>query len=284
MHQNGTLNKSEPISDEGFKIYVHNPDDPIVTIGGANMIVRVPQDSIRIPASDFIIPFNDFFNFMAGNSGLPDITVEASVTIGGFIDSILVTTFPVPAPAEAIFPGLDTGGVETPKFVDFLDSIPNVQFYVVGDQLDNTVGNYWFGNDTFPLSKDIEWTKMYMHQNGTLNKSEPISDEGFKIYVHNPDDPIVTIGGANMIVRVPQDSINSQGQMDLAHPAFAPYTMNRPGVVSFTSPAITEANGYVGDSLCIIRPVLEMCKAGPLILISLSAYSMCILMDENYSL
>jgi len=224
--------------------------------GGGVMIDSVSLitlDSIRIPAADFIIPFNDFFNFMAGNSGLPNIAVEIQISIGGIPLPPVDTVFPVPAPTVAIFPGLDTSGVETPEFVDFLDSIPNVQFYVVGDQLDNTVGNYWMGRDSFPLIDDIKWTKMYMHQNGTLNKSKPTSDEGYKIYVHDPDeDPVLTIGGANMIVRVPQDTINSQGQMNLANPAFDKYTMNRKGVISFTGPPITEANGYPGDSLCII--------------------------------
>ena len=190
---------------------------------------------------------------MAGNSGLPDISIEIGVTIGT-AGLVMDTVFPIPAPDSALFPGLDTGNIETPKFVDFADPVvvPPVQFYVVGDGLDNTVGNYWFSSDSFPLVDSILWTKMYLHQDGSFNESSPATDEGFGIYVHDPDDPILTTGGANMIVRTPQDDRNSQGPMNLADPLFAPYTMDRQGVISFTGTSITEANGYPGDSMCII--------------------------------
>ncbi len=199
-------------------------------------------DSIRVPAKDYLIPFEDFINFLSGYAGLPPIDVEISLNGG-----IISMTFAIPANPNSLLPGLDNVEIKPPKDKDFSDFTiaPPYRFYVVGDGMDNTVGNYWFSSDSFPLINDIQWTKMYMHQNNTLNYTAPSTDEGYQIYVHDPDDPILTTGGANMIVRTPQDDKNSQGQMDLASPLYAEYTMDRQGVVSFTSAAIA-------DSLCII--------------------------------
>ena len=200
-------------------------------------------DSIRIPSRDYTILFEDFINYLAGSAPLPPIWVEIRVC-GGVPTEM---EFEIPAGANSLLPGLANQEIKPPKDKNFSDPniAPPVRFYVVGDGLDNTVGNYWFEADSFPLINDIKWTKTYMHQDGSLNFTKPVMDEGFKIYVHDPDDPILTTGGANMIVRTPQDDRNSQGQMNLADPAFAPYTMDRPGVISFTGAPIQ-------DSLCII--------------------------------
>jgi hypothetical protein len=221
-------------------------------------------DSLRIPSQDYIIKFKDFINYIAGFSGLPEIKIEASFCHTGVPTTM---TFPIPA-GNPLIPGLDAGEeVLPPKDKNFAnpDSVAPVRFYVVGDGLDNTVGNYWFEADSFPLVNDIQWSQMYLHQNGDLDFSAPSEDEGYKIYVHDPDDPVITTGGANMIVRTPQDDRNSQGQMDLSDPNFAPYSMERPGVIQFTSVPITETNGYIGDSLCIIGfPVFTLfAKSNP---------------------
>ena len=203
-------------------------------------------DSLLIPAVDYTIPFEDFINFLSGYSDLPPITILASICQGTIVDTM---SFAIPKNPNSLLPGLANTKILPPKDKDFSDPAiaPPVQFYVVGDGLTNTVGNYWFKADSFPLVENIKWTKTYMHQDGSLNFSAPAAgvDEGFKIYVHDPDDPILTTGGANMIVRTPQDDRNSQGQMNLADPNFAPYTMDRTGVISFTGAPIQ-------DSLCII--------------------------------
>ncbi|HIO68320.1 MAG TPA: CocE/NonD family hydrolase [Flavobacteriales bacterium] len=200
-------------------------------------------ESLRIPAEDYNIPFEDFINFLSGYSALPPIKIE--IILCGGVPTIM--SFDIPANPNSLLPGLANTKIEAPTDKNFADPViaPPVQFYVVGDGLDNTVGNYWFAADSFPLINDIQWTKTYMHQDGLLNFSKPVTDEGFSIYVHDPDDPILTAGGANMIVRTPQDDKNSQGQMNLADPLYAPTTMNRTGVISFTGAAIQ-------DSLCII--------------------------------
>jgi hypothetical protein len=46
-------------------------------------------------------------------------------------------------------------------------------------------------------------------------------DEGYSVYVHDPDNPIITVGGGNMIEQTPQGDQRAQGQMNLADPNFA---------------------------------------------------------------
>ena len=208
-------------------------------------------DSIRIPAEDYIVPFADFINFLSGFAALPPMVIEVELCKQG-VPTLM--TFEIPANSNSLLEGLDNAEIKPPKDKNYADPniSPPVQFYVVGDGLDNTVGNYWFEADSFPLVNDIQWTKTYMHQDGSLNFTKPISDEGFKIYVHDPDDPVLTTGGANMIVRTPQDDRNSQGQMNLADPNFAPYTMNRTGVVSFTGEPIQDSLSIIGFPVATI--------------------------------
>jgi len=175
-------------------------------------------------------------------------------------------TIDVPPLNEPVIKELD--GKEISAAVDSIDfsKVANFRFYVIGpiedgysyyDNLgvlrnNDTLGNYWYYSDTFPIVNNINWKTMYMHQNGTLNYSAPAEDEGFTMYVHDPDDQVYTLGGANMIVKLPdgyhstvQNSSNSQGQINLADPRWKHRTMDRNGVVSFE---YTVAQ----DSLCII--------------------------------
>jgi predicted acyl esterase len=49
---------------------------------------------------------------------------------------------------------------------------------------------------------------MYMHADGSFTNSAPTTDEGYRVYVHDPNDPILTVGGSNMIVRSPDGNKN----------------------------------------------------------------------------
>ena len=115
----------------------------------------------------------------------------------------------VPKSGVPLIAGLDTGAIPGVPRVDFMNDIPNVRFYVEGPNRDGIaenahVGNYWFKSDTFPIvSPYITNKKMYMHNNGTLDYTAPSTDEGYKIYVHDPNDPILTIGGENMVENLP---------------------------------------------------------------------------------
>jgi hypothetical protein len=93
---------------------------------------------------------------------------------------------------------------------------------------------------------------MYLHQNGTFNNSAPVQDEGYKVYVTDPDDPILTVGGSNMIVRSPDGTRNSQSQMELTDPTNAPYTMDREGVIQFNSDVIADSFTIIGLPVCTL--------------------------------
>ncbi len=207
-----------------------------------------PLLEIQIPSENFDISFEEMLSFMNGAGGLKDFPIIVRETI--FNGTVYDGPITIPALGTPLIDGLDGQPIQPIPNVDFKNDIPNVRFYVVGPNGDgepanDNVGNYWFSSDSFPLLDNIAWTKKYMHQNGTLNNTAPVTDEGYSIYVHDPDDPIRTIGGANMIVKDPQGDRDSQGQMELTNPLYAPYSLNRPGIVSFET-------GPIQDSLCII--------------------------------
>ena len=85
-----------------------------------------------------------------------------------------------------------------------------------------------------------------------MNFNAPAKDEGMSLYVHDPDDPVKTCGGGNMLINVPDGSRDSDGSMNLNNPEWAYMTMNHKGVLQFESDEVLESNGYPGDSLCII--------------------------------
>jgi len=226
-------------------------------LGKPKFILHESQDwqplgnllEIRLPANNFTISFEKMLGFINGAVGLDNFPIEVRETI---FNTTIYDNPPIsiPATGNPLIAGLDGQPIQPIPNIDFKNDIPNVRFYVVGPNGDgkpanDNVGNYWFGSDSFPLINDIWWTKKYLHQNGTLNETAPNVDEGYKIYVHDPDDPVRSIGGANMIVKDPQGDRDSQGQMDLSNPLYAPYSLNRPGVISFTGETIQ-------DSLCVI--------------------------------
>lgn len=211
---------------------------------------------IRIPSEDYKIPFEKLFNYLNGSQGLTGMKVELKDNLTSLVIPI---TIDVPASGQPMLSGLDSQnvtGINPPDFYNEWE-VPPVRFYVAGpnDSLygNETKGNYWFSYHKFPVNELTNKKLLFLHKNGTADFSMPTSDEGFAVYTDDPDDPVKTVGGANMIVKNPNgDGRNSQGQMNLADPELAPYTMNRPGVVQFTTAEINEANGFPGDSLCIM--------------------------------
>ncbi|MEE9461602.1 MAG: CocE/NonD family hydrolase [Bacteroidales bacterium] len=75
---------------------------------------------------------------------------------------------------------------------------------------------------------------------------KPGSVGGSSNYVHDPENPVLTVGGANMITLTPTGDRKSQGQMNLADPLLAPYTMTRNDVLSFESNALTDTFSIIG--------------------------------------
>ncbi|MFM7757815.1 MAG: CocE/NonD family hydrolase, partial [Crocinitomicaceae bacterium] len=61
---------------------------------------------------------------------------------------------------------------------------------------------------------------------------------------HDPDDPIKSIGGANMIVRTPDGLRDSQGQFNLVE--WTEHTLDRPGVLQFETEALADTLSIAG--------------------------------------
>ncbi|HRI27961.1 MAG TPA: CocE/NonD family hydrolase [Chitinophagales bacterium] len=204
------------------------------------------QLEVRVPASEYRIDFPTFFNFINASGPLNAVPVEIKLPTGQI--TIAVT---IPTLEEPLISGLDGQSLSGVPVQDF-PNLPAVRFYVVGPVNDGVpenenVGNYWRGSEEFPPAQEVQPQKMYLHQNGTLNWAAPTTDEGTRLYVHDPDDPIATIGGANMIVRTPQDDRDSQGQFNLADTQYASYTMDREGVIKFTSEPVQDSLAIMGN-------------------------------------
>jgi predicted acyl esterase len=202
--------------------------------------------SIQVPSQDYTMKFEDLINLLLGSSGVNAIKIKI------FVNQTALTEIEVDLPAFGAPLLPEFSGTQLTQAVDSIDyeNVPDVRFYVVGPVNDgvaeNTgMGNYWFGSDTFPINNQVNFTDFYLHQNGVINTSAPTFDEGYKTYVHDPNDPIKAIGGANMIVRTPQGDRDSQGQFNLADPRYAPYGFDRTGIIHYET-------SVVEDSLCII--------------------------------
>jgi predicted acyl esterase len=228
-----------------------NIGEPRVRIPASQMWQTVSSAlgpiQVRVPASEYRIDFLDFFNFINGAGGLDAVPVELVLPTGGNI----TLNVAIPTLDEPLIGGLDGLELNGIPIQDF-PNLPAVRFYVIGPVDDgvpenDNVGNYWRGSETFPPTEGIENRKMFLHQNGTVDWTPPTTDEGVKLFVHDPDDPILTIGGANMIVRTPQDDRDSQGQLDLADPRYAPYSMDREGVVNFISQPVQDSLAIIGN-------------------------------------
>jgi predicted acyl esterase len=210
---------------------------------------------IRVPAEEVRLPYTQLIGVLTGVEPLTGLKAELVYTSPLGSGSIPIDLPDIPL--SNVIPGLNAEAIQPIPYRDFADpnEIANVRMYIVGPNDDTepqnvNLSNYWLPADTFPLPEGRPWDAIqrevfYMHQNGTLDNNAPTTDEGWKMYVHDPDDPIRTIGGANMIVKTPDGERNAQGQFNLKDPRYEPYTMNRPGVISFES-------APVEDSLCII--------------------------------
>ena len=198
--------------------------------------------SVRIPAEDYILPYSEFIAYLCGLQELPNVPIEIN-----YNGTIITNIYNAPLIEDPI---LNISEPPPSNTEGYFQDIANVRFYVPGpidDEVpeNSNLGNYWYESDSFPFYNNITYTNFYLQNNQYLSQFPPEFEEGTTSFTHDPNNPVLTVGGANMTVKTPDNSRNSQGQMNLAHPDFVNYTMNHEGVVKFTSETIA-------DSLCII--------------------------------
>ena len=207
---------------------------------------------VRVPSKDYIIPFVKMMNFLAGQGGLDSMPVEARIGAAHVQLSESVPTL------GAVLGGISGGAVLGVPYKNFT-TVPNVRYYVAGPDSaadaaagypnNFKAGNYWSSCDRFPPTDHIQWKRMYLHQNGGFNFSPPVTDEGYGMYVCDPDYPILTVGGSNMIDHSPDGTRTTQGQMLMSDSTNAPYTMNREGVIQFNSDIFQDSFSIAGFPL-----------------------------------
>jgi predicted acyl esterase len=230
---------------------IANIGEPIIRIPEATEFQQLyPLLAIRFPTEDFDMEISELLNFLIAKDGLDGLPLEIKI---GNLPPFSIT-LDVPQLGEPLidFDGTTLGGqlVGIPE-MDF-ETVPNVRYYVIGPDyrgdgtdLNGDVGNIWMAADSFPIA-DVDYTPLYLHTNGTASFKAPQTDEGYSIFVHDPENPVRSIGGANMIVKTPQGDRDSQGQFNLADERYASYTMDREGVVKYTSEALSEPMTMIG--------------------------------------
>ncbi len=200
---------------------------------------------IRLPASEYTMKHVDLVNFLGGADGLKGIPVELRL-----LKNIPIK-FDLDLPKmPPLIEGFSTDKLDKLEIANFPE-VPAVRFYVIGpghdlDPENIGVGNYWFSADTFPIVEDIHWESLYLRGGQRLSPRPPSTDEGYGIYVHDPDNPVMTVGGANMLAITPQGDRDSQGQMKLNDPLFSSYTLEREGIIKFETAELTDTISIIG--------------------------------------
>lgn len=109
---------------------------------------------------------------------------------------------------------------------------PAVTYYVMGDVLDPTApGNEWRTASHWP-PVNAAMTHFYLHSDRTLSTTEPAAEKAFLTYRYNPNDPVPTLGGLQLIPPAgPTDHSTIEG---------------RPDVLTFTSDPLSEPMEVTG--------------------------------------
>ena len=218
--------------------------EPKVLIPESNDWQNLGANDVRVPSEDYYINYSDFLNFLSGHTDLAAMPTE--IRQGSLV---IPYSLDIPADSTNQTPGQAPLNKPASPLVDYTE-IPNVRYYVpgpVGDGVsqNTNVGNYWASSDVFPLATGVTEKTLYLHSNGTLDSIAPSAFESELTYSHNPDTPVITVGGGNLAVPTPQLDRVSAGPMNYADPNFASYTMDRADVLQFES-------GFIEDSLTIV--------------------------------
>ncbi len=96
-----------------------------------------------------------------------------------------------------------------------LDTIPIVQYYVMGDPNDpNTPGNCWRTADAWPVYTELK--KVYFTTDKRLRLRPPEDLFGSLCYDYDPKNPVMTAGGANLAIsKGPKDQRGVENRSDV---------------------------------------------------------------------
>jgi len=218
--------------------------EPKVLIPESDNWQNIGTYDVRIPSEDYYINYSDFLNFLGGYTDL--LGMPAEVRIG---TTILPQLIDLPTDTSNQTAGEPALGHPATPIVDY-SNIPNIRYYIPGPVDDGiaqntSVGNYWTSSNVFPLATGVVDKTYYLHSDGSFDSIIPSTLEAPLSYSHNPDSPVITVGGNNLGVPTPQRDRVSAGPMNYADTSFIDYTMNRADVLQFES-------DYIEDSLTIV--------------------------------
>lgn len=214
--------------------------EPYFIIPESNDWQPLGTNQVRVPSENYIIPYYQFLNFVGGQSPLSNVPVE--IDDGSSINQIY---YNIPQQSGGI---INLTAPLSPANINF-NNKKDIRVYISGptnDAQNPNFGNYWVGLDSLPFKNGIKPTKYYLHQNNTLDSIAPTTNEGDLFYTNDPNNPVITTGGNNMIVQTPQNTGDSQGSMDYTNPNYAPLTMNRADVLTFESSVLADTTTILG--------------------------------------
>lgn len=218
--------------------------EPKVLIPESNDWQNIGSYDVRLPSEDYYITYSTFLNYLAGHEDLSAMPTE--IRQGA---TVIPYSLDLPADSTNQTPG--ESPLQTPATPDIdYAAVPNIRYYVPGPVNDGIqqnigVGNYWASSDVFPLQNGVHSQSYYLHSSGVVDTIMPVTAEQPLSYIHNPDDPVFTVGGGNLGVPTPQLDRISAGPMNYADTNFASYTMDRAGVLQFET-------DFIQDSLTIV--------------------------------
>ncbi|MCP4123909.1 MAG: CocE/NonD family hydrolase [Bacteroidetes bacterium] len=207
---------------------------------------------IQIPSEEFSVTHADLMNWITGLGGLNDFRArvyEVRGTDTVQVNALDVDVPPLPPLLTDVFGDIETPLEAFPAQIDF-EELPNVRLYVCGPINDGIpgneqVGNYWIASDTFPVVNGLQWNNLYLHTDSSLSAMAPVEEEEAQAYVHDPHNPVITIGGNNLEIKTPNHE-QAQGPKNLARPEFVHYAIDHPGVISFETPPLEDSLTLIG--------------------------------------
>lgn len=101
-----------------------------------------------------------------------------------------------------------------------------VTYYVMGAVgEEGAPGNEWRSADSWPIPAKTK--SLYLNKNGTLTNSRPDSISAKKTYKFDPDDPVPTVGGRNLVLPAgPYDQRSTESRSDVV--LFTTETLDEP--------------------------------------------------------
>jgi predicted acyl esterase len=218
----------------------NNVGDPKILISESNEWQKINEFlKVRLPSEDYAIKLLDFINFIGGQSSLPSFPFE--LDLNGTISTQIIDVPIMDPPMVNLENAIDVSNILEFK------NIPNVRLYIVGNQGETWQnGNYWLTKDEFPFTENITMKNFYFDKYNYLAENEVEENDISSIFVHDPNNPVMTLGGGNMLVRTPVDNRKSQGQIDYNNELYLPYILERDDVITFTSSRIADSLSIIG--------------------------------------